>query len=235
MHHQEEYSGFEADPGTLTITDVQTQRRNEVRRSIFVNGEFALGVSEEIYVKFALFKGRVVTEAFLEEVRREDELYRCKQTAIRYLGRRMRSTQEVERKLAEKGFLPEPIAATLKFLDEYRMLDDQAFAKSFINDQLLRRPVGRRRLNAELRRKGLAKDEITESIASSVGDEDELSNAFAAAAKKAPNIRHDDPRKWDRTMASFLAGRGFGWDVVDKVLAHYRKERKNTDAPEEEE
>ncbi len=235
MHHQEEYSGFEADPGTLTITDVQTQRRNEVRRSIFVNGEFALGVSEEIYVKFALFKGRVVSREFLEEVRLADELYRCKQTAIRYLGRRMRSTQEVERKLAEKGFLPEPIAATLKFLDEYQMLDDQAFARSFINDQLLRRPVGRRRLNAELRRKGLGKDEITESISSSVGDEDELANAFAAAAKKAPNIRHDDPRKWDRTMASFLAGRGFGWDVVEKVLAHYRKERKdsNADAPEE--
>ncbi len=232
MEQQERYTGFEGEPGTLTVTDVQTQRRSELRRSIFINGEFALGVSEEIYVKYALFKGRVVTAEMMEEVRREDELFRCKQSAIRYLGSRMRSTQEVQRKLAEKGFPPEPVAATLKFLEEYGMIDDQQFARSFINDQLLRRPVGRRRLNAELRRKGLTKDEITESISSSVGDDDELANAFSAARKKAATIRHDDPRKWDRTMAAFLAGRGFGWDAVEKVLNHYRQERKKENAPD---
>lgn len=222
----EQYTDYEAEPGTMTVTEVRTQQRNAQRRAIFINGEFALGISEEMYVKFALFKGRIVTPELMEEVRREDELFRCRQSAIRFLARRMRSIREVEQKLAEKGFEPDTVAATVKFLAGYGMVDDKEFARSFVNDQLLRRPLGRRRLGAELRRKGLKKDEIEETLSEKIGDQDELANALVAAEKKAPTIRHDDPRKWDRTMASFLAGRGFGWDVVDKVLRRYREQRR---------
>lgn len=231
----EQYTHYEPQPDSMIITEVRTQQRNAQRRAIFINGEFALGVSEEMYVKYALFKGRVVTPELMEEVRREDELFLCKQAAIRFLARRMRSIREVEQKLAEKGFEPAAIAATVQFLAGYGMVDDREFARSFVNDQLLRRPLGRRRLSAELRRKGLAKDEIEETLSQAIGDHDELSHALAAAEKKAPSIRHDDPRKWDRTMASFLAGRGFGWDVVEKVLNRYREQRRSSGRNEESE
>lgn len=221
-----EYSGFDSPPGaSLVITDVQVQQKSAERRSIFINDEFAFGVSEEIYVKYALYKGRVVTEEFLGEVRREDELYRCKQYALRYVGRRMRSRQEVERKLTEKECSPEAITATLKFLEEYRMIDDREFARVFVNDQLLKRPLGRRRLTNELRRRGVDKEEIDETMESAITEEDELANAMAAAEKKAGSIKHDDPRKWERSMASFLAGRGFAWEVVAKVLEAFRRNR----------
>src|SRR3954470_10535175 len=181
----------------LVITDVETQQRSATRRSIFINGEFALGVSEEIYVKFALYKGRVITAGFLEEVRREDEIYRCRQYALAYVGRRMRSRQEIERRLAEKQFPPEAIAATMTFLEEYRMVDDREFARAFVNDQLLKRPVGRRRLTNELRRRGLAKEEIDEMVKQAIPEEEELQNALAAARKKSGSIRHDDRQKWE--------------------------------------
>lgn len=223
----ERYSGYEPpDDESLIISDVQTQRKRTERRSIFINGEFAFGVSEEMYVKYALYKGRVLTKELVEEVIREDEIYSCKQTAMRFLSRRMRSRQEVERKLADKEYSPDAIAVTLEFLTRYGMLDDMEFARSFVNDQLLRRPVGRRRLREELRRKGLVKEEITETLDAAIGDDDELANAMTAAEKKAPSIRQDDPRKWERSMASFLANRGFGWDVIGKVLGRLREARR---------
>ena len=145
--HSTEWSGAS---GELVITDVQTQVKRAERRSLFINGEFALGVSEETYVRYALYKGRVLTPELLEEVRREDEIFQCKQTAMRFLERRMRSRQEVERKLATKEYSPGAIEATLRFLVEYRMIDDREFARVFVSDQLLRRPVGKRRLGDEL-------------------------------------------------------------------------------------
>ncbi len=224
----EQYAGYEErSDRELIVTDVQTQVKRAERRSIFINGEFAFGVSEDTYVRYALYKGRVVTAELLEEIRREDELVQCKQTAMRFLERRMRSRQEVERKLAGKEYSPEAIEATLRFLTEYRLVDDREFARVFVSDQLLRRPLGKRRLGDELRRKGLDKEEIAETLGSAIGAEDELANAMAAAEKKARTIRHDDPRKWERSMASFLAGRGFGWDVVGKVLTRFREERKH--------
>lgn len=232
MNHDEN----EANEQPLVITEVRTQKRRETRRSIFVNGEFAFGVSEEIYVKYALYTGRVVTPEFIEEVLRQDELYRAKSYALRYLTRRMRSEQEIESKLKEKGFPPETVTETVRFLAEYNLIDDEEFARMFVNDQLLRRPVGRRRLDAELRRKGIGKESADRLLEARLTDDEELKNAMAAAEKKAPNIRKADPRKWEQSMANFLAGRGFGWGVVAKVIETFRQRRKDagaaTDEPE---
>jgi regulatory protein len=218
-------SSADNTPRPLIITDVQAQRKRETRRSIFINGEFAFGISEEMYVKYALYKGRELTEEFIAEVLAEEETYQAKGTAMRMLNRRLRSEQEIRRKLVEKKYSPEAIEATIRFLAEYHMLDDQNFARSYINDQLLKRPMGRRRLGMALREKGVDKEMIQNVVSNAVDDEEELRNAMTAAEKKAPSIRHDDPKKWERSMANFLATRGFGWDVVGKVLERFRKER----------
>ncbi len=52
-----------------------------------------------------------------------------------------------------------------------------------------------------------------------VDDAGELANAMAAAEKKLPTLRSDDPRKRERSLATFLTSRGFGWDVIKQVLA----------------
>ncbi|MBC8145631.1 MAG: RecX family transcriptional regulator [bacterium] len=205
----------------LIITDVQTQRKRAERRSIFVNDEFAFGVSEECYVKYALFKGREVTQHFLDEVMSAEELYQARQCAMRMLGRRMRSVHEIRTKLAEKEFPGETIDATLEFLRSYGMIDDDAFARAFVSDQLMRRPVGRRKLEQDLRTKGIAKDAAGELVLALVDDDCELSNAIAAAEKKFPLLRQGDAMKRDRALASFLAGRGFSWNVIANVVKQF--------------
>lgn len=219
----ERYAAYEPDAdGQLIVTAVEKQRARETRRSIFVNGVFALGLSDEIYAKYALFRGRVVTAELLEEVREADERYRCKEAALMLHNYRMRSRHEMETKLTAKGFSPEAVAATLALLDEYGMLNDAAFARAVVDQQLLRRPVGRRRLAEELRRHGVPKEQIEETVRGSVSDEDELRNATAAAEKKARTLRGDDPRKRERSLAAFLASRGFSWETITKVTAAYR-------------
>jgi SOS response regulatory protein OraA/RecX len=85
-----------------------------------------------------------------------------------------------------------------------------------------------------LREKGVEKELASEALSNAVSDDAELRNAMAAAEKKARTIRTDDPKKWERSLASFLATRGFGWDVVGKVLEGYRNQRR-TDANNQEE
>jgi regulatory protein len=232
-------TGHDASPPDairLVITDVQTQRKRAERRSIFINGEFAFGISEESYVRYALFRGREVTQAFLDEVRQAEEHYQARQSALRFLQRRMRSVQEIERKLAEKDFPPETIAATLEFLRQYGMIDDDAFARAYVNDQLIRRPLGRRRLEQELRKKGIEKEAAGQTVSSMLGDDDELANALAAAEKKLGTLRKDDPRKRERSLANFLAGRGFTWGVIATVLGRLRERiRQGGDGEENEE
>ncbi|MGE3802912.1 MAG: RecX family transcriptional regulator [Candidatus Kapaibacterium sp.] len=210
---------------TLTITDVQKQKKKTARRSIFINGEFSFGVGEETYVKFALFKGREIDNDFIDEVKAWDELYHAKQTAMNFVNSRRRSEREVAQKLRDRGYSIEAIEETQKFLKEYEMLDDLAFARAWINDRLLKRATGQMKLRMELMNKGVDKETITEALNDIFNDEFELQQAMEAAEKKAGKIRKEDPRKWEQSMSSFLVGRGFGWDVIRKVLEKYREER----------
>ena len=207
-----------------TITDVQKQKKRSNRRSIYIDNEFAFGVGEETYVKFALFKGREVEETFIEEVKEWDELYHAKQTAMNYVNSRRRSRREVSQKLRDRGYSPTAITGTLSFLEEYDMLDDTAFARAWINDRLLKRSTGRKKLEMELSAKGVEKETITLTLDEVFNDAFELEQCRIAAGKKSGKIRHKDRAKWEQSMASFLAGRGFGWDVIRKVIEEFRSE-----------
>lgn len=207
---------------THTITDVQIQRKRATRRSIFIDKEFAFGVSEEAYVKFALFIGREVTKAFLEEVLEWENRYQGRQIALRYVNIRLRSRSEIEKKLREKELDDETIAATMEFLREYNLVDDEAFARAWINDRLLKRRLGKKQLEVGLRAKGIDRAIIERVLKERMGEEEELEQAMLAAERKAPTIRHDDRMKWERSMTNFLVGRGFSWETIRQVIGAYR-------------
>lgn len=205
------------------ITDVQIQKRRATRRSIYLDGEFAFGVSEEAYVKFALFTGRELTPEFLDEVLLWERRYQARTLALRFVNARMRSRMEVMKKLREKNVDEETIDATMEFLLEYDLIDDEAFARAWVHDQLLKRRLGRKRLENGLREKGIDRGIAERVLSERLGDEEELAQAIEAAARKALTIRHDDSMKWERSMSNFLAGRGFSWEVIKHVLRKYRE------------
>jgi len=77
--------------------------------------------------------------------------------AIKFLSYRARSEAEVRTKLAQSGFSLKIIEPTLAKLRSLKLLDDEAFARSFAQARIEDRGYGPLRLERELRLKGLAK------------------------------------------------------------------------------
>lgn len=218
--------------GTVTITRVDVQHRDSSRRSIHLDGAFAFGVSDEVYLRFSLFKGRTLTRTQAEEVLAEEEVVRCREKAGYILSLRRRSRRELERKLRDKEFSPNAIERTLKLMEEYGHIDDTAYAKSYVHDRLLKRGVGRGRLQQELRLKGVDPKLAAETAATATTDDEELERAMALAERKSRTVRHDDPRKRERSITAFLAGRGFGWEVIRRAMERL-KEKSEIDADDD--
>lgn len=203
----------------LTITDIIPQRSRTQPRRVRLSDGFTFPVSDDTLVRFALAKGVMVSQEQVREIRSQEEAFQAKQAAVAICGRRLRSRKELEEKLREKEFGSEAIAAALAFATEYGYANDTNFAQAFVRDQLLRRPVGRQRLQLELQRRGVAKQDIAEALASVFSDSDqELQLAIAAAKKKLATSRASDPQKRERSLANFLAARGFSWEIVRKVM-----------------
>lgn len=216
----------------MTITDVQPVPGHPDRRTIIVDDRIRMEFSGEVYARFSLFKGREVDQELLAEARRAEEDIRARQVALYFLAPRMRSRLEVEKRLRDRGFDDVVIARTMSFLNDYSMLDDDAFAQAFVNDRLLKKAVGPKRLSMELRRRGIAGIQAERAL-QAIDDIMERRLCLRAARGRARSLRSNDPLKRERSLSSFLAGRGFGWDAIRFVIDLYRRDPDLPAQPEE--
>lgn len=203
----------------MKITAIRSQRRERERLNIEVDGEFRLALPAEIVLRRGLRVGDDVGEDDLRDMEAEDLAWKARQASLNLLSYRPRTAQELKRRLARKDFPDDVAAATVDELEAKGLVDDSAFAESFVRDRARLRPRGRRRLLQELRAKGV--DRATaESVIGDVLDEEgtsEVELARAAAARWSPKAG-EEPAAARRRLYGFLARRGFGADSIRTVM-----------------
>jgi len=157
---------------------------------------------------------------------------------LRFLEVRSRSVEEVRRRLTEAGYRPELVAATLDRLATIGLLDDELFARAWIESRDRARPRGEIALRRELGQRGVGREEISAALAerqeaaeqlardwpSEDGDEPSGSPDEAAARRLVERRRRDldridDPRKRRERAYALLARNGFDPDVCRTVAA----------------
>ncbi len=91
-----------------------------------------------------------------------------------------------------------------------RYVDDEAFARSWLNHRERLRPRGARGLSHELRQKGVERD-IIDTI---LTDLDEDASAWAAIEGKIDRWRGLDQAAFRKKVTGFLSRRGFAYDAI---------------------
>ena len=87
------------------------------------------------------------------------------EAALRFLEPRQRSIGEVRRRLTRVGYREDLVEGAIARLVELGMLDDEAFARTWIESRDRARPRGERALRFELARKGIDRKTADEAIA----------------------------------------------------------------------
>lgn len=153
------------------------------------------------------------------------------EAAARFLEARSRSVSEVRRRLTSAGYRVELVDAAIVRLGDLGMLDDEAFARAWVESRDRARPRGERAIRDELRRKGVEKavvDTVLDERRGPDGDEADAAPDRAAAerllAKHARALeRVPDPRQRRQRAYALLARNGFDpetcRDVAGRVLA----------------
>jgi regulatory protein len=119
--------------------------------------------------------------------------------ALDLLARRAHFRNELEKKLLAKGWEADDVRAALDRLERAKLLDDRRSAAEFLQSRLRRAPQGRRRLRAELERKGLDSELIDHALAVAL-PESETDLARAAARRFQRRRRSADPRALARHL-----------------------------------
>lgn len=196
---------------TKTITALSVQKRNKERVSVFLDGKYAFSLS--LNAALALKRGQELNEADIEQLQGEDDVLRAYNNALRLLGYRPRSRLEVERHLRQKGYEAEVIEAVITRLVANRYVDDEAFARSWLNHRERLKPRGARGLSHELRQKGVEREIIEEVLT----ELDEETSAWAAIEGKIHRWRGLDQAAFRKKAMGFLSRRGFDYDTIRKT------------------
>jgi regulatory protein len=199
-----------------TITAIKDQIRDPERVNVFIDDVFAFGLDRTVATEHGLHVGRKLEAEDIARLLAAEETSRAIAAALQFLAYRPRSSVEVQRRLARRGFSPEATAATMARLREWRYVDDDSFARAWIENRVIHQPRGRRLIKQELREKGVAPE-----LADAAIDEaaiDEFPAALQLAQKRVQSLAGLDPLVRRRRLGAFLQRRGYGWDVVKRVL-----------------
>ncbi|MET4097795.1 regulatory protein [Agrococcus sp. UYP10] len=140
--------------------------------------------------------------------------------ALRALGRRAASRQELDRTLERRDVEPEVRAAVLDRLEAEGLVDDAQLARDTAERLRERKHLGERGVAAELRKRGLDPDELDEA-----DRDDELQRAIDAAAERRRRSGNLDDETAERRLTGYLQRRGFSGGTVRIAIERTRPQR----------
>lgn len=183
------------------------------------NGE-KLFLRYEVFLKNGLRKGDELSEEEVSRLIRQNQLYFVKESAFRFLGNRIHSEKELQRKLSAKKYDKDIIASVIKELKESNYLDDELFAREFSEEKINKKSFGPNKVKAELKARGVSQ-EIIDKVLEVRNDDLEFENACTLAEKKLASLssRNLDKKKINQRLYAYLLSKGFNFEVIRAVVS----------------
>ena len=209
----------------MRVSKIEYQKRDPNRVNLYIDEEFFCGISLDTLASENLYEGLEITQEVLDRIVQRDLRSRFLTRVTEYLSHSPKTEFQVYRYLRNLKFkkkniwfkeeiyldwdtLFDEIVGKLK---EYKYIDDESFARSFVSSRLRNKPRGKSVLISELISKGVSKD-IAEMVCNEdIPDELEvLRNTFE---KKYRDKKFDIN---DSKMVGFLQRKGFNWDLIQQ-------------------
>ena len=195
------------------ITALEPQKRSRDRVNVYLDDVFAFGLAALIAANLRV--GMTLTDDKIAALRLADEVERAHEEALNYLSYRPRSEAELQSHLLKSDFAEATVADVLDRLREVGLVDDDAFARYWVENRARFRPRGKRMLVQELRQKDIASSVIETTLT----QYDEVAAAQQVAAEQARRLAHLPPDLFRRRLWDRLMRRGFSPDIIQEVLA----------------
>lgn len=205
------------------ITGLKFQQRTADRVNVYLDEQFAFALPALEAARLRV--GQFLADADIAQLQAVDRQQRAYERAIRYLGFRPRSTAEVRRYLLDNQCESAVVEAVIARLTDAGYLDDQDFARYWVENRQQFRPKGTAALRQELRLHGVENETIELALAAF----DPTDAAYRAAQPRAQRLLRQlgsDPALLQRKLGEFLLRRGFDYATSREVVARLLAELK---------
>jgi len=220
-----------------TISGLRAIGQEATRTVVTLSDDREFTVMTEAVLKLGLHRDDPVDPQLMAQIEDEDLRCRIRGAALNLLSRRPRSRKELKDRLYRKEFPGRAIQEVLDRMEQIGLLDDRAFAESYIRDRVRLKPRGSRALRAELAQKGV-RDEAEAAI-ETVFEAEEVDDHSIAREVATGWLRRQPPKILDalatdfrseahqkalRRYLGYMGRRGFGGGMARGALEAVREE-----------
>ena len=201
-----------------TVRSIRALDIRGARFEMEIEGRYGI-VSAELIGEFRLAAGRQIDGSSATALSQAVRKLSVFDQAVAILARRPRSSRDLRLRLLRGGAVEADVTAALERLQRLGLQDDAAFARHVAETRAAAGGVSKRRLQQELRRRGVAADVSTGAVSAALDAVglDEEGSALAAARKRMRALRGLDPAVARRRLYAFLARRGYDSTLIARV------------------
>ncbi len=208
----------------MKITGITSQTKNNNRVNVMVDGTYRFSLDIFQVSDLGIRIGKEYTEEELLSLESESQFGKLYSRALEYCMMRPHSAKEVRDYLyrktrdtrtktggIKKGVPQEVADRVFDRLVEKSYIDDEKFARYWIENRNLTKGTSRRKLVAELRSKGVEQSLVERLFGDSErNDEDELQKIITKKRNRYPD---------DQKFMQYLARQGFSYDDIKQALS----------------
>lgn len=199
----------------MKITAIKAQVKNTERISIYVDEKYSFSLGYNQLLDQKLHVGLEVDEARIAELKHISDFGKAYERALNYVMIRPRSVREVQDYARRKKWAPEDTAAIIQKLQARRYLDDANFARAWVENRALGGKTSKRKLQLELKTKGVADEIIKQAIQNAQFDDANALKELIAKKRRLPKFAADEQK-----LMQYLARQGFSFDDIKQALAN---------------
>jgi len=198
----------------MIITSIK-QQKNKNRVNVYLDDKFGFGIDLDNFVLLHLKVDQELTDEEVVEIVKKAEFQKDWGKVLRFAMVRPRSEKEIKDYFKRKNFDALMHDNLVKKLKHLELLDDEKFAKWWIDQRVQFKNKSKRVIQMELRQKGIDKNIIDDAFGETVIDEGKMARELLE--KKAYKWKKLEPRLARQKMSQYLAGKGFSWDVITNL------------------
>ncbi len=200
----------------MTVSGITELDKKRCR--IYLDGEFAFVLYKGELKDYCIREGQELSQNAFDEITRVLLPKRAKLRAMNLLQKKDYTKKQLTDKLSEGLYPSEVIEEAIKYVESYKYLDDERFARDYIAYHMSTR--SRNRIIQDLSSKGISKDvfmPVLEELYEEEGDDSEMDQIRKLLQKK-----HYDPENTEfkdkQKIIAFLMRRGFNMSDIRKAM-----------------
>lgn len=185
---------------------------------VFFDNDNNIDISEEIILKYNLLLKKDIDNSLIDKMLDENKIYIAYNLAIKYISIKMRSRKEIREYLSKKNIDYDSINEVIKILEKEKYLDDDSYAKAFVNDKMLLSNDGPNKIRSKLIELGINSNSINNAL--ELFDYDLQKEKVTKMAKKLVEVnRNKSAALLKNKIITYLVNLGYDKSVINSVLS----------------